>query len=92
MTDKPTSSSQNSASSIWGGRFAGGPSQLMLDINTSISYDKALFRQDIAGSCAHATMLQAAGILSADDLTAITTGLAQIETEIAEGTLPSPKH
>lgn len=86
MTDKPTSSSQSSASSIWGGRFAGGPSQLMLDINASISYDKALFRQDIAGSCAHATMLQAAGILSAEDLTAITTGLAQIETEIAEGT------
>jgi argininosuccinate lyase len=57
----------------------------MLDINASISYDKALFRQDIAGSRAHATMLQAAGILTADDLAAITTGLAQIETEIADG-------
>ena len=85
MTDKTTPPSQNSASSIWGGRFAGGPSQLMLDINASISYDKALFRQDIAGSRAHATMLQAAGILTADDLAAITTGLAQIETEIADG-------
>ncbi|MDC0563478.1 argininosuccinate lyase [Alphaproteobacteria bacterium] len=84
MTDKTTPPSQNSASSIWGGRFAGGPSQLMLDINASISYDKALFRQDIAGSRAHATMLQAAGILTADDLAAITTGLAQIETEIAD--------
>mgnify|MGYP006101274423 FL=1 len=85
MTDKTTPPSQNSASSIWGGRFAAGPSQLMLDINASISYDKALFRQDIAGSRAHATMLQAAGILTADDLAAITTGLAQIETEIADG-------
>ena len=85
MTDKTTPPSQNSASSIWGGRFTGGPSQLMLDINASISYDKALFRQDIAGSRAHATMLQAAGILTADDLAAITTGLAQIETEIADG-------
>ena len=85
MTDKTTPPSQNSASSIWGGRFAGGPSQLMLDINASISYDKALFRQDIAGSRAHATMLQAAGILTADDLAAITTGLAQIETEITDG-------
>ena len=85
MTDKTTPPSQNSASSIWGGRFAGGPSQLMLDRNASISYDKALFRQDIAGSRAHATMLQAAGILTADDLAAITTGLAQIETEIADG-------
>ena len=85
MTDKTTPPSQNSASSIWGGRFAGGPSQLMLDINASISYDKALFRQDIAGSRAHATMLQAAGILTADDLAAITTGLAPIETEIADG-------
>ena len=85
MTDKTTPPSQNSASSIWGGRFAGGPSQLMLDINASISYDKALFRQDIAGSRAHATMLQAAGILTADDLAAIKTGLAEIETEIADG-------
>ena len=85
MTDKTTPPSQNSASSIWGGRFSGGPSQLMLDINASISYDKALFRQDIAGSRAHATMLQAAGILTADDLATITTGLAQIETEIADG-------
>ena len=85
MTDKTTPPSQNSASSIWGGRFAGGPSKLMLDINASISYDKALFRQDIAGSRAHATMLQAAGILTADDLAAITTGLAQIETEITDG-------
>ena len=85
MTDKTTPPSQNSASSIWGGRFAGGPSKLMLDINASISYDKALFRQDIAGSRAHATMLQAAGILTADDLAAITTGLAQIETEINDG-------
>ena len=85
MTDKTTPPSQNSASSIWGGRFSGGPSKLMLDINASISYDKALFRQDIAGSRAHATMLQAAGILTADDLAAITTGLAQIETEITDG-------
>ena len=46
-------------SRIWGGRFASGPSQLMQDINASISYDQRLYRQDIAGSRAHATMLAA---------------------------------
>ena len=85
MTDEKTSPSQHSASSIWGGRFASGPSQLMLDINASISYDKALFKQDIAGSLAHATMLEAVGILSTDELDSITLGLAQIEAEIAAG-------
>ena len=85
MTDKKTSPTETSASSIWGGRFSGGPSQLMLDINASISHDKALYRQDIAGSRAHATMLHTVGILSTDELDAITFGLTQIETEIEAG-------
>ena len=72
-------------SAIWGGRFAGGPSQLMQDINASISYDQKLYRQDIAGSKAHATMLADTGIISQDDKDAIHRGLEQIEGEIAAG-------
>ena len=72
-------------SAIWGGRFAGGPSQLMQDINASISYDQKLYRQDIAGSKAHATMLADTGIISQDDKDAIHRGLDQIEGEIAAG-------
>ena len=48
MTEKDTP--DRAKSSIWGGRFSSGPSQLMQDINASIDYDKRLFRQDIAGT------------------------------------------
>ena len=80
------SENETGKSAIWGGRFAGGPSQLMQDINASISYDQKLYRQDIAGSKAHASMLTAAGILSAEDEAAIHQGLSTIEAEIAAGT------
>lgn len=73
------------ASPIWGGRFSGGPSQLMQDINASIHYDKKLFKQDIAGSQAHATMLAEQNILSEADMQAILSGLKQIEKEIEAG-------
>ena len=72
-------------STIWGGRFAGGPSQLMQDINASISYDQKLYRQDITASKAHATMLAATGILTKEDEMAIHEGLSTIETEIESG-------
>ena len=76
---------QSKASSIWGGRFSGGPSELMTDINASIDYDKTLYRQDIAGSKAHATMLSEAGIITSEDREAIISGLSQIEDEISSG-------
>ena len=79
------SENETGKSAIWGGRFAGGPSQLMQDINASISYDQKLYRQDIAGSKAHASMLTAAGILSKEDEAAIHKGLSTIEAEIAAG-------
>ncbi|MEC7212087.1 MAG: argininosuccinate lyase, partial [Pseudomonadota bacterium] len=84
MTDKDTTD-QGSKSSIWGGRFSSGPSQLMQDINASIDYDKRLFRQDIAGSRAHASMLAACGIISTEDRDAIHGGLDAVAAEIASG-------
>ena len=54
-------------------------------INASISYDQRLYRQDIAGSKAHATMLAACGIITSADCDAIHTGLAQIASEIEQG-------
>ena len=72
---------------MWGGRFAEGPSAVMRDINVSIGVDKRLWRQDIAGSRAHAAMLAAAGILSAEDAAAIAQGLDAIEAEYAAGGL-----
>ncbi|MEA3539097.1 MAG: argininosuccinate lyase [Pseudomonadota bacterium] len=72
---------------MWGGRFAEGPSAVMRDINVSIGVDKRLWRQDIAGSRAHAAMLAAAGILSQGDAAEIVRGLDTIEAEYAAGGL-----
>ena len=86
MTEKDTSPPQErQKSSIWGGRFSSGPSQLMQDINASIDYDRRLFRQDIAGSKAHASMLAQCGIISPEDRDAIHAGLETILGEIAGG-------
>ena len=85
MTKNEKTSPNVEKSSIWGGRFSSGPSQLMQEINASISYDRRLFRQDIAGSRAHASMLAACKIISEADCTAIQQGLEQIAVEIETG-------
>ncbi|MBT6414832.1 argininosuccinate lyase [Candidatus Puniceispirillum sp.] len=86
MSKKDTTAVSDAAkSSIWGGRFSRGPSQLMQDINASIAYDKQLYRQDIDGSKAHATMLATCGIISDADCAAIHDGLTKISTEIETG-------
>jgi argininosuccinate lyase len=69
----------------WGGRFAGGPSVIMQDINASIGFDRKLWRQDIRGSLAHAAMLAKIGLLSADDEAAIGSGLQAIAADIEAG-------
>jgi len=69
----------------WGGRFAGGPSVIMQDINASIGFDRKLWRQDIRGSRAHAAMLAKIGLLSAEDEAAIGAGLEVIAQEIETG-------
>ena len=73
---------------MWGGRFADGPSAIMREINASIPFDKVLWRQDIAASQAHARMLGAQGIVSAEDAQTIIDGLAQIAEEYARDGVP----
>ena len=73
------------ASSIWGGRFDGAVSSVMERINASIDFDREMYRQDIAGSKAHAQMLVKTGIITQDDGAAIVQGLDQIEDEITAG-------
>ena len=80
------SEKNKNASSIWGGRFDGGVSAVMERINASIGFDREMYRQDIAGSRAHAAMLVDAGIITAEDGAAISKGLTQIEAEIEAGT------
>ena len=63
--------------SLWGGRFAGGPVEIMRRINASIDFDKRLYAEDIAGSQAHCAMLVAQNVLSPEDGAAIGAGLSR---------------
>jgi len=73
------------ADALWGGRFTGGPAEVMRRINASIDFDKRLYAEDIAGSKAHCAMLVAQNILSPQDGAAITAGLDEIRAEIERG-------
>lgn len=76
---------KTTSNEMWGGRFASGPSAIMEAINASIDFDKRLYREDIAGSIAHAQMLGAQGIISAADAAEIRRGLELVRAEIEEG-------
>ena len=73
---------------MWGGRFAEGPSAIMREINASIPFDKALWRQDIAASKAHVTMLAAQGIVATADAATISEGLDRIAREYEADGVP----
>jgi argininosuccinate lyase len=83
MSDTPKK--DQSSSTIWGGRFEAGPSEIMERINASIDFDKRMYAQDIAASKAQAAMLVAQDIISAEDGRQITGGLDQILGEIKGG-------
>ena len=74
-----------SANELWGGRFAKGPAEIMERINASIDFDRRLYKQDIAGSMAHSTMLREQGIISSEDCQKIQEGLQTILREIEAG-------
>lgn len=88
MTDKTKSAASTPASSMWGGRFAGGPAAIMQRINASIDFDKRLYAQDIRGSKAHCRMLVKQGILTQADGDAILGGLDRVLAEIEAGDFP----
>ena len=72
---------------LWTGRFQKDIDQKTNDFNSSISFDCRMAEEDIAGSMAHAAMLQKQGILSAEDGEKIREGLASIAADLAAGTL-----
>ena len=70
------------------GRFLGGPSADVARFTESISFDWRLWRHDILGSIAHATMLRKIGVLTKEEQMAIVKGLDDIGQEIADGKFP----
>ncbi|MBR5272527.1 MAG: argininosuccinate lyase [Clostridia bacterium] len=73
---------------LWTGRFSKEIDKRTNDFNSSISFDSRMFREDIDGSIAHATMLSECGIISAQDRKQIVAGLTTIKEEIISGQLP----
>ncbi len=70
---------------MWGGRFSERPDAIMEEINVSIDVDRHLYAQDITASKAHAAMLAAQGIITANDAKNISKGLDTILSEIRKG-------
>jgi argininosuccinate lyase len=77
------------SNTMWGGRFAEGPAAVMREINASLPFDKRMWRQDVAGSQAHVTMLGAQGIIAADDADAIAAGLSAVAEDYALNGVPT---
>ncbi len=72
---------------MWAGRFSKEVDSKVNDFNSSISFDARMYKHDIMGSVAHATMLSEQGIISAEDCKAIIDGLNSILADIEKGML-----
>ena len=70
---------------LWGGRFTKGTDKAVEDFTSSISFDSRMYKEDVAGSIAHATMLAEQQIISQEDKNAIVAGLQAIEQQIDAG-------
>jgi len=70
---------------LWGGRFSKTTDEMVNEFQASIDFDKRMYYEDIAGSIAHATMLQKCGIISVEDKDAIIGGLKKILEDIESG-------
>jgi argininosuccinate lyase len=70
---------------LWSGRFDGDTDALVDELNASISFDNRLYREDIAGSQAHAEMLGVCGIIDKAEAAAIISALGDIGADIEAG-------
>ncbi|MGM9609517.1 MAG: argininosuccinate lyase [Eubacteriales bacterium] len=76
---------------LWAGRTSGATDKTADDFQSSISFDARMYRQDLTGSMAHAAMLAATGIISAEEAKTITLGLEGILADLESGALtPDP--
>src|SRR5690606_2689096 len=89
MSQNTSPSQFDKKAEAWSARFSEPVSDLVKRYTASVDFDKRLAIFDIEGSLAHADMLQAAGILSADDLKALRAGMATIRTEVDARRFPS---
>ncbi|MDR2489190.1 MAG: argininosuccinate lyase [Desulfovibrio sp.] len=74
-----------STSKLWGGRFKEGVTDVAAAYTESVSFDQAMYRQDIAGSIAHARMMARQGVISREEADALCLGLESVREEIESG-------
>ncbi len=79
-------SSDSSTNQQWGGRFSEPTDAFVQRFTASVDFDQRMYKQDIEGSIAHATMLAKVGVLTNEERDQIITGLRQVEEEITNGT------
>lgn len=70
---------------MWGGRFSEATDAFVAEFTASVQFDQRFYKQDIAGSIAHATMLAKVGVLTEQERDDIINGLNTIQTEIEAG-------
>jgi argininosuccinate lyase len=81
-----TEANEGSSTRLWGGRFGGGPSAAMAALSKSTDVDWRLAPYDLAGSRAHARVLERAGLLTVDELAKMIGALTELSAEVADGT------
>ncbi len=73
------------ANTLWHGRFAGGPSEALQALNDSLGFDRRMYQEDIAGSRAHVRGLARVGLLTDDEAANVIDALDRVEAEITDG-------
>ncbi len=81
----PSHNQLDTKAQAWSALFSEPMSDLVKRYTSSVFFDKRLWQADIAGSLAHAEMLAAQGVISAEDHASIQRGMAQITSEIESG-------
>ena len=80
-----SAASPHSTSGMWGGRFSEATDAFVAEFTASVQFDQRFYKQDIAGSIAHATMLAKVGVLTHAERDDIIQGLNTIQAEIEAG-------
>ena len=78
-------SDEHTGSTLWHGRFEGGPDEALMAYNASLSYDQRMWRDDIAGSRAHVRGLARVGLLDERECDSVLVALDEVEREMGEG-------
>ena len=85
MIEKTMSKQSEQDKKPWGGRFTAATNEFVETYTASVDFDKRLYRHDISGSIAHATMLAKVGVLTDSESTTIIKGLKDILVDIERG-------